>query len=233
MLTPKDRLIVALDFTTQSPALAMAKQLKGLVRTMKIGSVLFTACGPEIIRRVRRLGFEVMLDLKFHDIPSTVGLSCRAAVQHRVALLTVHTSGEQRMLEAAVAAVRSESRLRNIHRPLVLGVTVLTSVGAKQQGSVQSRILSLSYSAQKAGCDGVVASAQEAKALRRRFKNRLRIVCPGIRPSWASAGDQKRICTPADALARGADWLVIGRPITTAPNPRLAAERILNEMEGS
>ena len=225
-----ERLIVALDFTTLSPALAMARRLRGLVRTLKIGSALFTACGPEVITRVRGLGFDVMLDLKFLDIPSTVALSCRAAVGHRVSLLTVHASGEPAMLAAAVAAVHDEATRRRVARPKVLAVTVLTSV-APGAGGVGGRALNLASRAVRAGCDGVVASAQEAPSLQRRFGRRLAIVCPGIRPFSAGRGDQRRVATPADALRAGATALVVGRPITGAASPRRAAQAILHEME--
>ena len=244
------RLIVALDFTSLAPAMAMARQLQGLVRTVKIGSALFTACGPAVIQRVRALGFAVMLDLKFFDIPSTVELSCRAAVHHRVAFLTMHAAGEPAMLEAAVRGVRSESARLRVARPLVLGVTVLTSVERRAGTAVTKRVADLARRALEAGCDGVVASAQEASMLRRRFGTRLRIVCPGIRPasarsparlsrapgragSWRakSSHDQHRVCSPAEALALGADWLVVGRPITGASRPRVAAAAILSEMK--
>jgi orotidine-5'-phosphate decarboxylase len=231
MSAAADRLIVALDFTAPQPALAMARRLAGLVRIVKVGSALFTAAGPTVIQRLRRLGFAVMLDLKFHDIPSTVELSCRAAARHRAVLLTVHAAGEAQMLEAAVRGARSEAARRRLPRPLVLGVTVLTSV--RGASGVSSRVRQLAAKALKAGCDGVVASAQEAPALRRRFGRRLKIVCPGIRPAHARAGDQQRIVTPAAALAAGADWLVIGRPITGARHPRRAVSQLLDEMEGA
>ncbi len=226
------RLIVALDFVSAAPALAMARQLRGLVRTVKIGSALFTACGPGIVQRVRALGFDVMLDLKFFDIPSTVELSCRAAVHHRVGLLTVHASGEPAMLEAAVRGVRSEAARLRAARPLVLGVTVLTSVGGRAGTSIAKQVIALARRAVGAGCDGVVASAQEAARLRRQLGPRVRILCPGIRPAMAGSADQQRVCTPAEALARGADLLVVGRPITGASRPRVAARQILDEMEG-
>ena len=251
--TSRDRLIVALDFAAAAPAVAVAKRLRGLVRTVKVGSALFTACGPAVIRQLRSLGFHVMLDLKFLDIPSTVELSCRCAVHHRVSMLTIHASAEPAMLEAAVHGVRAEAARLGIRRPLVLGVTVLTSVPApptrlslppgraallrggpgRPQGAkrLTPRVTALAHAALEAGCDGVVASAQEAASLRRRFGRRLRIVCPGIRPAEGRTHDQQRVCTPGEALARGADALVIGRPITAARDPRAVVQRILNEME--
>lgn len=226
-IAPRDRLIVALDFTDGPPALRVAERLRGLARTVKVGSALFTACGPEVIRRLRALGFRAMLDLKFFDIPSTVELSCRAAAGHRVSLLTVHAAGGDAMLEAAVRGARAGSR--GAAPPLVLAVTVLTSAGST---STSARVVRLAGTAVDAGCDGVVASAQDAARLRRRFGSRLRIICPGIRPSGTVRHDQSRVATPAQALARGADLLVVGRPITAARDPRAAAQAILKEMEG-
>ena len=230
-MTVADRLIVALDFTDAAPALRMARTLRGLVSTVKIGSALFTACGPDILRRVRALGFQVMLDLKFYDIPSTVELSCRAAVRQRVSLLTVHGAGGEEMLSAAVRGVRDEAARLRTAAPKVLAVTVLTSVGTSG-ARTRREVLRLAQAAARAGCDGVVASAQEAAALRRRLGRRLAILCPGIRPVSGERKDQRRVATPAAALAAGADWLVVGRPITEAADPRRAARAILNEMKG-
>lgn len=226
-MTPNSRLIVALDSRSPVEALRLARALRGLVRTVKVGSVLFTAAGPDILRRLRRLGFRVMLDLKFHDIPNTVELSCRAAAAHGVSLLTVHASGGSAMLAAAVRGARAGAGRRA--RPLVLGVTVLTSLGGR---STRGRVMAFAKEASTAGCDGVVASAQEAAALHHRFGRRLKIVCPGIRQASAKRGDQRRVATPAQALAAGADWLVVGRPITGSRDPRQAAQEILTEMEG-
>ncbi len=229
--TSQDRLIVALDGTALGPAVQMARRLRGVVRTVKIGSALFTACGPPVIQRVRSLGFRVMLDLKFFDIPSTVELSCRAAVRQRVSMITVHAAGGRAMLEAAVRAVRVEAARIHTPRPRVLAVTVLTSVGSAHPAALRGRIVQLARVAIRAGCDGVIASAQEASALRQRFGDAMHIICPGIRPSRARSDDQRRVCTPGEALARGADAIVMGRPITMARHPRAAAERMLNEME--
>ena len=227
-----ERLIVALDFTDAASALGMAKQLRGLVRTVKVGSALFTACGPAVIQRVRALGFEVMLDLKFLDIPSTVELSCRAAVHHRVSLLTVHAAGGKTMLAAATHGVRVEAARLGMKRPQVFAVTILTSVSSARASRMSAHVRTLAREALLAGCDGVVASAQEASALRKAFGRRLQIVCPGIRPLGVRSDDQRRVVSPREALTRGADRLVIGRPITAAPHPRAAASRILTEMEG-
>ncbi len=227
------RLIVALDADTLTGALRVARRLRGGVRCVKIGSVLFTAEGPAAIRRMRALGFDVFLDLKFHDIPSTVERSCRAAVRHRVAMLTVHASGQMAMLQAAARSVRAEAGRLRVRRPRVVGVTVLTSVEPDGSRRLRSRALTLATQAQRAGLDGVVCSVQEASLVRRRLGKSFVIVCPGIRPRGAQAGDQHRIAAPGEAIASGADFLVVGRPITQAADPREAACRMLDEMKGA
>ena len=236
-----DRLIVALDDTTLRSAVAMARRLRGLTRMLKIGSALFTACGPQAVRRVRALGFEVMLDLKFFDIPNTVELSCRAAAALRVGLVTVHAAGGRAMLEAASRGARTAARRLGTQPPKLLAITVLTSDGRGRAASVRTRVVALAREALAAGCDGVVASAQEAEALRNALGPHLLIVCPGIRPACAAPGtgapsggatdDQRRVMTPREALLRGANLLVVGRPITAAARPREAARNLLQEME--
>ena len=230
-MTSADRLIVALDHPMAQGALTMARSLRGMVSTVKVGSVLFTAAGPAVIARLRALGFRVMLDLKFFDIPNTVEQSCRAAVRHRVTMLTVHASGHLDMLRAAVRGASTEARRLGVTRPVVLGVTVLTSVGRGRSKQVSFDVMRLAQAARQAGCDGVVASAHEATSLRRRFGKRLAIVCPGIRSGRASDDDQRRVASPAEALAAGADFLIVGRPITAARDPRTAIQALLREME--
>jgi len=225
------RLIVALDSTSLPEALHAAKLLQGLVRYVKIGSALFTAVGPQAVQRMRTLGFEVVLDLKFHDIPSTVERSCRAAVHHRVAMLTIHASGQPQMLTAAVRGVREEARRLRIRAPAVVGVTVLTSVAASPVTRGHTRVLRLALEAKRAGLDGVVCSAWEARTIRRRCGRSFVIVCPGIRPKGSEAADQTRVASPSEAVAYGADFLVVGRPVTHASDPRRAIRRILEEME--
>ena len=242
-VSPSAQLIVALDFTALAPALRMARQLQGLVRTVKVGSALFTSSGPAAVQRMRDLGFGVMLDLKFFDIPSTVELSCRAAARLGASLVTVHALGQHEMLKAAVHGVRAGARRRGAH-PRVLAVTRLTSVSPGPPRSIAGRrasggqaeltksVVELAAGAFEAGCDGVVASAQEAIALRRAIRKPFVLVCPGVRPKTAPRDDQRRITTPAEALAAGADHIVVGRPITEASNARRAAKQILEEMEG-
>ena len=220
---------MALDSTDLAAAINVAKKLRGLVRTVKVGSILFSAHGPIAIQRLGQLGFDIMLDLKFFDIPSTVELSCKAATQHRISLLTVHACGGKDMLLAAVRGVRAMAKSMRVRPPAVLAVTVLTSV-ADGKLSASSRVVALATDALFAGCDGVVASAKEAPILRKTFGRRLKIVCPGIRPLGMDHNDQFRVVTPKDALSYGADILVVGRPITGSPNPRVAAKSILDDI---
>ena len=208
----------------------MARALCGAARTVKIGSAVFTRAGPDVIRQLRHLGLRVMLDLKFFDIPSAVDQSVRAAVAHRVAMLTVHASGGPPMLEAAVAAARSEAARLRVPAPIVIGVTVLTSVTGGSRQLVRRRVAALAHAAAQAGCGGVVASAQEAGLIRRRVGQHVQIFCPGIRPAGSRRADQARVLGPRQALAAGADWLIVGRPITDAPDPVRAAQRILRDM---
>jgi orotidine-5'-phosphate decarboxylase len=228
MPTAADRLIVALDTADLAEAVRLVKRLQGRIRYVKIGSILFTAEGPSAIRRLRALGCEVFLDLKFYDIPSTVERSCRAAVRYQVAMLTVHADGGSQMMAAAAQGVRREARRLGIRRPRVVGVTVLTSVG--RSSTTHGRVVRLAREAVRAGLDGVVASAHEARLIRRALGASSVIVCPGIRPAGSDEGDQRRIATPGQAILHGADFLVVGRPITKAADPRAAATRILDEM---
>lgn len=224
------RLIVAFDHPDLAAALRLANKLRGLLRYAKIGSILFTAEGPRAIERFRALGVEVFLDLKFHDIPSTVEKSCRAAARHGVFMLTVHASGDPAMLEAAAGGARSESARLKVRRPRVVGVTVLTSEGSRAPQATTRRVVELARRARGAGLDGVVASAREAAAIRCELRRPFLLVCPGIRPASADHSDHRRVATPAAAIAGGADFLVVGRPITEAIDPRAAAARILDEV---
>lgn len=225
------QLILALDMGDLADAVRLVKGLRGLIRYVKIGSILFTASGPTAIQRLRALGCEIFLDLKFHDIPSTVERSCRAAVRHRVAMLTVHAGGGVEMLAAAARGLRREAARLGGHRPRVVGVTVLTSVG--ESGTTSGLAVRLARDAVEGGLDGVVASAHEARAIRRVVGASKVIVCPGIRPAGSDGSDQRRIATPAQAIRQGADFLVVGRPITEAKDPRRVVALILEEIRAA
>jgi orotidine-5'-phosphate decarboxylase len=226
----RDRLIVALDVPNAAEAQRIVTALGESVSTYKVGKQLFTAAGPAIVRELIGSGRRIFLDLKFHDIPSTVAAAVRAASELGVSMLTVHASGGSKMLKAAVEAAAAAK-----YPPLVLAVTVLTSfddsdlqeIGVAAQ--TQEQALRLASLAHKAGCGGVVASAREAQAIRRALGADLRIVTPGVRPAGGAMDDQARVATPAEAIAAGADYIVVGRPITGAKDPAAAARAILEE----
>ena len=226
-------IIVALDVSKLETALSLVEHLAPVVGAFKIGSELFTIAGPEIVRRIRATGASVFLDLKFHDIPNTVAKAVEAAVQLDVQMLTVHTSGGSEMLRAAEQATQNSARKIGRAPPLILGVTVLTSLDSNElseigfEANVARQVERLASLAVKCGLRGLVCSPLEIAALRQILPTSVQLVTPGIRPADAQKGDQKRTLGPAEALAAGANWLVIGRPIYAAPNPRAAAEKIL------
>jgi len=232
----RNPIIVALDVPTAEAALKLVEQLVP-AGGFKIGSELFTAAGPDIVRRVREQGALVFLDLKFHDIPNTVAKAVAAAVQLDVQMLTVHTSGGFEMLKAAEQSAQEASRKLGRTPPLVLGVTVLTSLDAgalKEVGldvNVGEQVCRLAAVAAKAGLRGLVCSPLETAKLRQTLPPNMQLVTPGVRTGAEKADDQKRTLTPREALAAGANWLVIGRPICTAENPRAAAEKILADLK--
>ncbi len=229
---PAGRLIVALDMQDVDRALDMVSLLRGSVDWFKVGLTLFTRVGPDGIRRLIDQGINLFLDLKFHDIPAVVGEAAANAAAMGVDMITVHTSGGERMMAAAAEGARSCGGAA----PIVLGVTVLTSLDAADlaalgyPGTVEERVAEWGGLARAAGLDGLVSSARETAMLRRLMGPSFTLVTPGIRPAGASPGDQKRVVTPAAALAAGSDYLVVGRPITGADDPRAAALAILAEM---
>lgn len=228
MTSVRDRLIVALDFPTPAKALALVSVLSDSVSIYKIGLQLYTAAGPEIVRAVAATGARVFLDLKLHDIPNTVAKAVGAAGELGVQMLTIHLSGGRAMIEAAAAA-KSPSLL-------LLGVTVLTSSAQETltetgiTSPLEAQVLRLGQLGKDCGIGGLIASPHEVRVLREGLGNEIRLVTPGVRPTWAAADDQKRYTTPAEALKNGADYLVIGRPITAAAEPRAAVERLLDEI---
>ncbi len=226
------RVIVALDYPDARPALELAARLDPAACRLKVGKELFTAAGPQLVRELVGKGFGVFLDLKFHDIPNTTAAACRAAADLGVWMLNVHAGGGRRMMQAAREAVDMST-----HKPLLIGVTVLTSMDetALRETGVErnprEQVLHLAGLAQQSGLDGVVCSAREAAELRARFGPDFVLVTPGIRPAGTDAGDQSRIMTPGSAIRAGSDYLVIGRPITQAADPLSALQRINQEVE--
>jgi orotidine-5'-phosphate decarboxylase len=230
------RVFVALDVETLVEADRLLGALAGVVTGCKVGSQLFTAAGPPAIELAKKRGFRVFLDLKYHDIPNTVAGAVREAARLGVFMLNVHASGGSAMLRAAAEAARTAAAELAVPRPIVLAVTVLTSLDRQTlqrevgvPASVESHVLALAERARAAGLDGCVASPQETAALRRALGKDWVLVIPGIRPATA-ADDQVRTATPRAALEAGADYLVIGRPITAAPDPAAAARAILADL---
>jgi orotidine-5'-phosphate decarboxylase len=232
----KDRIIVALDVPDRGSALRLVEQLSGLVGMFKIGSQLFAAEGPALVREIAEAGERVFLDLKFHDIPNTVAGAAESAARLGVSIFNVHALGGIDMMRAATDAVKDRGILW-MTRPAVLGVTVLTSMDEANladvgiNSDVNSQVVRLATLAREAGLDGVVSSPREIRLIREFVASEgFIILTPGIRPSWSASGDQKRIATPLDAIRDGADFLVIGRAITSSEYPRAAAQRILEEI---
>jgi len=226
----RERLIVALDVPEEALAMVLVDALAGQVGMFKVGSQLFTAAGPDVVRRIVARGERVFLDLKFHDIPNTVAGAVASAAQLGVALLTVHALGGKAMLEAAVGALPAMGTR-------LLAITVLTShdeASLRETGvsrHLTEQVRELARLARTAGLDGVVASPQEVAMLRADCGPDMLLVTPGVRPAGARAGDQARAATPAAALTAGADYLVVGRPITEADDPAAAAQAIIREMD--
>jgi orotidine-5'-phosphate decarboxylase len=230
-----NQILVALDVDTAEAAHALADKLRGVVGGFKIGGRLFTSHGPSIVEALVARGDRVFLDLKFHDIPNTVAGAVAAATRLGVWMVNVHASGGHAMMKAAVEAADAESSRLSRPRPLVIAVTMLTSLSEETMGEIgvagamASQVGRLAVLAQSAGLDGVVASAQEIALIRNRCGKTFEIVTPGIRGASDDKGDQRRTMTAAEALSAGASYLVVGRPIIAAPDPRAAAERIDTE----
>jgi orotidine-5'-phosphate decarboxylase len=225
------KIIVALDYADAVSALALVERLDPALCRLKVGKELFTVAGPELVRALVARGFDVFLDLKFHDIPNTVAAACRAAAGLGVWMMNVHASGGRRMMTAAQEALADLPQ-----RPLLIAVTVLTSMSAEDLTEVgiadapADQVLRLARLTQACKLDGVVCSAQEAAMLRADLRHDFRLVTPGIRPAGAEVGDQRRVMTPAEALRAGATDLVIGRPITAAPDPLAALKQIRSDI---
>lgn len=227
-MSPKNPIFCALDTTDEARAASLARGLKEAVGGVKIGMEFFNAHGPKGYRTVAEAGLPIFLDLKLHDIPNTVAGGIRAVLPLKPAIVNVHAAGGLAMMRAAADAAKEAGA----DRPLVIGVTMLTSLDQTDldatgvTGTPGDHVLRLAHLAARAGLDGVVCSAHEIEGLRRELGRGFKLIVPGIRPADAAVGDQKRIMTPTQALALGADVLVIGRPITGAANPREAADAI-------
>jgi orotidine-5'-phosphate decarboxylase len=226
------RVVVALDYANAEAAELLVEQLDPGLCRLKLGNELFTHAGPTLIERWQARGFEIFLDLKYHDIPNTVAAACRAAAKFGVWMVNVHALGGRRMLEAAQHALVPFE-----HRPMLMGVTVLTSLERRDLAEIgidadPARLASrLAVLAQDCGCDGVVCSAREAAAMRAAHGRDFRLVTPGIRPVDSRTDDQRRTLTPGEAVAAGADYLVVGRPVTIANDPIAALNDLTRQIE--
>ncbi len=231
MKNPRDRLIVALDVASAEQAKRIVSAVGESAQIYKVGKQLFTAEGPQIVRDLVAAGSKVFLDLKFHDIPNTVASAVAEAAKLNVTMLTVHASGGGKMLRAAVEAASKADV-----PPLILAVTVLTSMedsdlpGIGVRGTVIDQTLRLATLAIANGCDGIVTSAHEVRELRGELGDDFAVVTPGVRPIGSEKGDQARVVTPAEAIAAGATHIVVGRPITAAPDPAAVAQEILQQI---
>ncbi len=232
------RIIVALDVGNKEEAFRLVKQLEQ-AEIFKIGLKLFTFEGPSLFSKLKALRKKIFLDLKLHDIPNTVAEAVKSGVRHGVQMMTLHASGGSEMLARAVEAAASEAQKEGTTKPLLLAVTILTSLKGQElkeigmMENVETQVLRLAELAHKEGVDGVVCSPQEIEIIRREIGEDILIVVPGIRPAWTAAHDQKRIMTPDQAIQKGADYLVIGRPIIEASSPQKAFSEILEELNRS
>ncbi|MDD5136762.1 MAG: orotidine-5'-phosphate decarboxylase [Candidatus Omnitrophica bacterium] len=232
-----DRLIVALDVNSEERAVTLAEKLKNDVKFFKIGLELFSSTGPKIVERIKEMGCDVFLDLKFHDIPTTVAKAAAAVTKLEPFFFNVHASGGYDMMKRAADAVGQEASRLGIVKPRILAVTILTSLdeaALKEIGlsaDPAKAVLRLAHLAKRAGLDGVVASPSETKAIRKELGGDFLIVTPGVRPAWAVSNDQKRVATPEAAIKDGADYIVVGRPVTESKDPAASAREILKEMK--
>lgn len=236
-MEPGKRIILALDVSDYDHAVDVVRRFKSHIDIFKIGSELFTSAGPRIVKEIHLMGKKTFLDLKFHDIPHTVSQTALAAAKLGVFMFNVHTLGGVEMMKQAAQTLRTYALEHNVERPRLIGVTILTSIdqdALRDELSVSVRMNSqvkhLAGLAQRAGLDGVVASPEDAQMIRSRFGKGFLIVTPGIRPSWAAMDDQKRTLTPRKAVQMGADYLVIGRAITSHSDPVGALKRIEDEI---
>jgi orotidine-5'-phosphate decarboxylase len=236
-MRPIDRLIIALDVDSEERAISLAEKLKHDVKFFKIGLELFSSCGPKIVGRIQETGCDIFLDLKFHDIPTTVAKAAVIATRLEPFIFNVHAAGGYEMMRRTAESAASEAARLGIVRPRVLAVTILTSLDGKALeetgvgANPKKAALRLALLAKRAGLDGVVASPAEAKAIRRELGEGFLIVTPGVRPEWAAVNDQKRVATPGSAIKDGADYIVVGRPVTESKDPAEAARNILKEIE--
>lgn len=229
------RIIIALDVATREKAFHLVHKLPD-AEVFKVGLELFTAEGPSLLQELNDMRKKIFLDLKLHDIPNTIAGAVKVGVRHHIHMMTLHASGGLEMMSRSAEEAAREADKEGVSKPLLLGVTILTSLKDEQlseigmESSASNQVIKLARLAQKAGLDGVVCSPQEIEIIRKEIGKDFLVVAPGIRPAWAAAHDQKRIMTPSQAIHKGADYLVIGRPITQAPSPQEAFQKITDEI---
>lgn len=234
----KEKLVLALDVDNKEKAENLVKELKDYVGVFKVGKELFTAEGPSIFQMIRENGGKIFADLKYHDIPNTVASAARTLVRHGVEIFNVHASGGYEMMKKTREAIEDEAAKLGVKRPVFLAVTVLTSLNDEDMKrikvceSAKEHVLTLAKLAKEAGADGIVCSPQEIEMIKRELGADFITLTPGVRPVWAAAGDQKRVMTPKEAVEKGTDYIVVGRPITGAADRKEAAAKIVMEMEG-
>lgn len=244
MAPQRPELIVALDVDTLEETRTLIDSLSPIVDIFKVGSQLFTACGPTVVKLILSRGKKVFLDLKYHDIPNTVANAVRMAVnlginlqrdeavcKYGIFMVTVHAAGGKEMLQMAVSAAREKAKELGLERPLIVGITVLTSEA--KQDNIQPLVLERALLARESGCDGVVASVKEAELIRKKIGDDFIIVTPGIRPKGADTNDQKRAATPFEAVSGGSNFLVVGRPIIASDNPLETTRKIIEEINSA
>lgn len=231
------KLIVALDVNSYRKAVRLVKQLSPYVKVFKVGNILFTQCGPKIVKYIHKRRAKVFLDLKYNDIPNTVSKAAIEATKMGVYMLNVHALSGKEAMRLTAEAVAEEARRLDIFKPILVAVTVLTSLHEEDlaplglKGSIEDVVLRLADMTEQSGFDGIVASPKEIKAIKKKFGEDFVIVTPGIRPEWAKGpSDQKRVMTPSEAIKGGADFIVVGRPIIKARKPAKAVQKILEEI---
>lgn len=235
----KDRIILALDVDSEAEALNFVRKLTPYVGAFKVGMQLFNSSGPSIVNKINDLGGRVFVDLKFHDIPNTVAAAGRVMTRLNCYMFNIHAAGGRAMLESVASSVQDEAKHLGSQAPILLAVTVLTSIGQREleeemlisRLKIEEVVVKWALMAKNAGINGVVCSPREIEAIRAACGGKFKIVTPGIRPAWSEKNDQVRVTTPADALRMGADYMVIGRPILKAADPIGAAQMIIEEME--
>lgn len=235
---PKDRIILALDVEQKEEAISLIKELKDYVGVFKIGLPLYINSGPDIIKIIKEEGKEVFFDGKFHDIPNTVAKSCANLVKLGVSFFNLHITGSSKMISSAVKATREAAKEMGIEKPKILGVTLLSSFGQKTfteelgySANMDEYVMRMAKIATLSGMDGIITSASDMPKIKAEMGKDVILVCAATRPTWSVIDDQVRIVTPRDAIKSGADYLVIGRPVTLAENKQSAAQMIIDEIE--